>query len=93
MKTEGPSRRSEIRDIGNAPIRTLHVFEGASAIVTGGAFARRVRDAVTKNKAIIVIPSWWKLFWYVDRHFPSLAMALARRSFRDLQEINEGQVQ
>ena len=42
----------------------------ASAIVTGGAFARRVLDAVTENKAIMVIPSWWKLFWYVNRLFP-----------------------
>jgi NAD(P)-dependent dehydrogenase (short-subunit alcohol dehydrogenase family) len=56
------------------------------------AFARKALDAVAKNKAIIVIPSWWKLFWYIDRLFPSLAMALARKSYRDLQEISEGQV-
>jgi short-subunit dehydrogenase len=55
-------------------------------------FARKALDAVAKNKAIIVVPSWWKLFWYVDRIFPSLATALARKSFQDLQELSEMQV-
>jgi short-subunit dehydrogenase len=57
------------------------------------AFASKALDAVAQNKTIIVIPSWWKLLWYVDRLVPSLAMALARRSFRDLQEIDEGNAQ
>jgi NAD(P)-dependent dehydrogenase (short-subunit alcohol dehydrogenase family) len=57
------------------------------------AFASKALDAVAQNKTIIVIPSWWKLLWYVDRVVPSLAMALARRSFRDLQEIDEGNAQ
>jgi hypothetical protein len=37
MKTEDQSSRSGTRDIGMAPIRSLREFEGASAIVTGGA--------------------------------------------------------
>jgi len=56
-------------------------------------FARKALDAVARNKAVIVIPSWWKLMWYADRFFPSLAMALARKSFRKLQEISEEQAQ
>ena len=37
MKTEGKNTRTEMRDIAIAPNRSLRVFEGASAIVTGGA--------------------------------------------------------
>jgi NAD(P)-dependent dehydrogenase (short-subunit alcohol dehydrogenase family) len=57
------------------------------------AFAERALDAVAKNRAIVIVPSWWKLFWYADRLFPSLTMALTGKSFRDLQEISEGKVQ
>jgi NAD(P)-dependent dehydrogenase (short-subunit alcohol dehydrogenase family) len=57
------------------------------------AFAERTLDAVAKNKAIIVVPSWWKLARYADRFFPSLAMALARKSYRDVQALGEGQAQ
>jgi NAD(P)-dependent dehydrogenase (short-subunit alcohol dehydrogenase family) len=38
--------------------------------------ARRAVDAVLRNEAIIVIPSWWKAFWYVDRLSPTLSMRL-----------------
>jgi NAD(P)-dependent dehydrogenase (short-subunit alcohol dehydrogenase family) len=54
-------------------------------------FVARALDAVARNKAIIVIPSWWRLIWYADRLFPSLAMALARKSYRDVQALGEGQ--
>jgi len=56
-------------------------------------FAGKALAAVAKNKAVIVIPSWWKLMWFVDRLFPSAAMALAGKSYRDLQEMSEGQLQ
>ena len=56
-------------------------------------FAKKALAAVAKNKAIIVIPSWWKLLWYADRLFPSSATAWARKSYSDLQEMSQGQVQ
>jgi NAD(P)-dependent dehydrogenase (short-subunit alcohol dehydrogenase family) len=49
-------------------------------------FARKALDAVAKNKAIIIIPSWWKLFWWIDRLSPSLGISLAQRSYRDVQK-------
>jgi len=57
------------------------------------AFARAALTAVARNKAIIVIPSWWKLYWYADRFFPSLATAIARKSYSNLQEMSQGKVQ
>jgi NAD(P)-dependent dehydrogenase (short-subunit alcohol dehydrogenase family) len=45
------------------------------------AFAEKVLNSVAKNKAIIIVPSWWKLFWYINRLSPSLGMFLAQRRF------------
>jgi len=51
-----------------------------------GRFAGKVLNAVAKNKAIIIIPSWWKVFWWIDRLSPSLGLFLARKFYRDLQK-------
>jgi NAD(P)-dependent dehydrogenase (short-subunit alcohol dehydrogenase family) len=38
--------------------------------------ARRTLDAVRRNQAIIVLPSWWKAFWYLERLSPGLSLEL-----------------
>lgn len=48
-------------------------------------FAQRALDAVARNTAIIVLPSWWKLLWYLERISPGLSMWLATRSFRQMR--------
>jgi NAD(P)-dependent dehydrogenase (short-subunit alcohol dehydrogenase family) len=42
-----------------------------------GRFATKVLDQVVRNRAIIVVPAWWKLFWWLDRLSPSLILALS----------------
>jgi NAD(P)-dependent dehydrogenase (short-subunit alcohol dehydrogenase family) len=49
-------------------------------------FAEKVLDSVAKNKAIIIVPSWWKLFWWINRLSPSLGMFLAQKRFQKLQK-------
>lgn len=49
-------------------------------------FARKALDLVAKNKAIIVLPSWWKLFWWLNRLSPSLGLHLAQKHFQDFRE-------
>jgi NAD(P)-dependent dehydrogenase (short-subunit alcohol dehydrogenase family) len=44
-------------------------------------FADRSLREVARNRAIVVIPAWWKLYWWVHRLSPTLGLALARRSF------------
>lgn len=39
-----------------------------------GLFAQRAVDAVLRNQAIIVLPKWWKAFWYLDRLSPRLSL-------------------
>jgi NAD(P)-dependent dehydrogenase (short-subunit alcohol dehydrogenase family) len=50
-------------------------------------FARKVLDAVAKNRAIIIYPRWWRVFWWINRLSPRLGGFLAQRSFqRNLKE-------
>ncbi len=45
-------------------------------------FARKVLDAVAKNRAIIIYPRWWRVFWWINRISPALGISLAQKSFR-----------
>jgi len=45
-------------------------------------FAAKVLKSVAKNKAIIIVPSWWKLFWWINRLSPSLGIYLAQKHFQ-----------
>jgi NAD(P)-dependent dehydrogenase (short-subunit alcohol dehydrogenase family) len=40
-------------------------------------FARKAALAVARNEEIIILPSWWKAFWYLDRLSPALGERLA----------------
>jgi len=50
-------------------------------------FAGKALDAIAKNKAIIVVPSWWKLLWWIDRLSPQLTMLQLRKQ---VMEMNKG---
>jgi short-subunit dehydrogenase len=49
-------------------------------------FAYKVINSIAKNKAIIIVPSWWKLFWWINRLFPSRGINLAAKSFQKMQK-------
>jgi short-subunit dehydrogenase len=49
-------------------------------------FAEKVLNLVAKNKAIIIVPSWWKLFWWINRLSPSLGRFLAQKRFQKMQK-------
>jgi NAD(P)-dependent dehydrogenase (short-subunit alcohol dehydrogenase family) len=48
--------------------------------------ARRTLDAVARNEAIIVLPKWWKAFWYLDRLSPALSLKLASYRHKLMRE-------
>jgi NAD(P)-dependent dehydrogenase (short-subunit alcohol dehydrogenase family) len=35
-------------------------------------FAAKAIDAIVENRAVIVVPSWWKAAWYLERFAPDL---------------------
>jgi len=49
-------------------------------------FANKVLNLIAKNKAIIIVPSWWKLFWWINRLSPSLGMFLAQKRFQKMRK-------
>jgi len=49
-------------------------------------FAKKVLKSVAKNKGIIIVPSWWKVYWWINRLSPSLGIFLSRKRFQKLQK-------
>lgn len=45
-------------------------------------FAEKALAAVAGNRAVIVIPAWWKAPWWLQRLFPSLALFLTQKLFQ-----------
>ncbi len=55
-------------------------------------FSEKVLDLVARNKAVIVVPSWWKLYWWINRLSPSFGISLAEKWFQKIQkEVGAGQ--
>jgi NAD(P)-dependent dehydrogenase (short-subunit alcohol dehydrogenase family) len=48
-------------------------------------FARRALCAIAANKAIIVLPRWWKIAWYLERLSPWLSLKLAEIGMRKMR--------
>lgn len=47
--------------------------------------ARQTLDAVARNEAIIVVPRWWKAFWYLDRLSTRLSERLSRAMLKRMR--------
>jgi NAD(P)-dependent dehydrogenase (short-subunit alcohol dehydrogenase family) len=50
-------------------------------------FAGKVLNSVAKNKAIIIFPSWWRLFWWISRFSPYLGIYLAQKNFQKMNKL------
>jgi NADP-dependent 3-hydroxy acid dehydrogenase YdfG len=50
-------------------------------------FAERALRAVFRGDAIIVVPAWWKAFWYLERLSPALSMRLAKVSLKRIRDM------
>lgn len=44
-------------------------------------FARKTLRQVDRNVPIIIVPSWWKLFWLMDRLSPRLSLWVWQRTY------------
>jgi NADP-dependent 3-hydroxy acid dehydrogenase YdfG len=50
-------------------------------------FAERALRAVLRGDSIIVVPAWWKAFWYLERLSPGLSMRAARLPLKRVREL------
>lgn len=53
-------------------------------------FADRVVRAVKRGDAIIIVPAWWKLFWYLERLSPQLSLRLAKTALTRSRAVEAG---
>ncbi len=56
-------------------------------------FAIKSLDAVAKNKAIVIIPSWWKLFWWIGRLSPAFEGHMTQKNFENISRMLYDDVQ
>jgi NAD(P)-dependent dehydrogenase (short-subunit alcohol dehydrogenase family) len=67
---------------------TMRAFFERFRPMEASTFARSVLDQVARNRPIIIVPSWWRVLWWLDRASPSLSIWLARafvaRSTREM---------
>jgi len=50
-------------------------------------FAERALRAVLRGDAIIVVPAWWKAWWYLERLSPALSMRVAKVLLERVREL------
>ena len=50
-------------------------------------FADRALRAVLRGDTIIVLPAWWKAFWYLERLSPALATRLAKVLLKRIRDM------
>ena len=48
-------------------------------------FAQKALRQIARNKPIIIIPSWWRLVWWLDRASPRVSILLAQKLFERLK--------
>jgi NADP-dependent 3-hydroxy acid dehydrogenase YdfG len=51
-------------------------------------FAERALHAVLRGDAIIVVPAWWKAWWYLERLSPALSMRFAKVALKRQREMD-----
>ena len=68
------------------PPEQLHRMLEKLRPMSPNVFAKKVLHSVAKNKAIIIVPSWWKLFWWINRFSPSLGISLSQKRFQKMQK-------
>ncbi|MGZ8814711.1 MAG: SDR family NAD(P)-dependent oxidoreductase [Mycobacterium sp.] len=50
-------------------------------------FAKRVLRAVLRNDAMIIVPWWWKAWWYLERLSPALALRVSKVLLKELRKM------
>ncbi len=54
-------------------------------------FAEKVLDALARNKALIIVPGWWRLLWWISRLSPALEFSLAQRGYRSARRAMQSE--
>ncbi|OBI43344.1 SDR family NAD(P)-dependent oxidoreductase [Mycobacterium colombiense] len=74
-------------NIGASDEEILRSWEPARPMAPD-KFAALVLRAVLRNKAIIIVPAWWKALWYLERLSPTISMQVGRLVLKRLRGIS-----
>jgi NAD(P)-dependent dehydrogenase (short-subunit alcohol dehydrogenase family) len=85
MMTGGQYGRMNIAGVSNEEL--LKKFWERLRPMAPEVFAERALRAVLRGDAIIVLPAWWKAFWYLERLSPALSMRAAKVLLKRLREM------
>ena len=83
MMTGGQYGRMNIAGVSDEEF--LRFFERLRPMAPE-VFAERALRSVLRGDAIIVVPAWWKAFWYLERLSPALSMRAARLQLKRIRE-------
>jgi NAD(P)-dependent dehydrogenase (short-subunit alcohol dehydrogenase family) len=50
-------------------------------------FAHKALQAIARNRGLVILPSWWKVYWWLNRLCPWLIERLARKSLADTRKV------
>lgn len=53
-------------------------------------FANKVLARILLNQAIIIVPGWYRVWWWLDRLSPALGFFLARKGFAHYRKLVNG---
>jgi NAD(P)-dependent dehydrogenase (short-subunit alcohol dehydrogenase family) len=67
--------------LNNIPREQLFHFWERLRPVDPQIFTRKVLKQIGRNRAIIIVPSWWKIFWWIYRLLPSAGLYMGQLSF------------
>jgi NADP-dependent 3-hydroxy acid dehydrogenase YdfG len=74
----------------NAPGLTSEEFEKSwerLRPMAADKFAKRVLRAVLRNDAMIIVPGWWRGWWYLERLSPALALRVTKVLLKELRKM------
>ena len=84
--TGGKYGRTDMAGISNDEI--LKMWERLHPLAPE-KFAERALRAVLRGDAIIVVPAWWKAFWYLERLSPALSMRAAKGMLKRVRGMEQ----
>ena len=82
--TGGEYGRLNLRGVSSEDV---HKFWERLRPMAPEKFAERALRAVLRGDAIIVVPAWWKVWWYLERLSPALSLRLAKRTLKQWRQL------
>ncbi len=85
LKEGGKFGRSVMKLSPDQERRLLESYEKFKPLPPN-VFAVKALNLIAKNKAIIVLPSYWKIIWLFNRLFPSRCISMTQKPFQEMQK-------